>query len=810
VTTDPQFHARASALFLELRPLPPDQRTARLAAEPNPALRAEVESLLQFDTAPPPSAPPTPRLDAGARLGPYTLLSRLGSGASGYVFLAQQTEPVERRVAVKIVPHAMLDPIAAARFEFERRALEQTDHPNIARVLDAGRTPDGLPYLVIEHIDGPSITAYCRDRALPLAQRITLMLAVADAVQHAHQRGLIHRDLKPANILVSEVSGRPVPRIVDFGIARSVGEHDGPDLTAGMPVGTPAYMAPEQAARGPVDTRADIYALGAILYELATGTPPLGADTDLTTALERLRTAEPPRASRVRAAASTLPDRPPRTLLADLDVILACALAKDPARRYPTAAAFADDLRRLLRREPISARPPTAAYRAARFIERHRALVAALALAAAALAVGVAGLSAGLIEARRQRTLALDRADALEAMNRFLTDDLLAAASPEESAEGTTAIELLDRAARRIDARFADRPLIAAQMHHTLGHAYTHLGAFDRAHVHLDSAAALYAQHAGDDAPPTIRVRLALAGLLGHRQDFQAAADALADLIPRARLILGADDPTLYTALNDLGCALDTLGHGDRALPLLEEALAGRRRLLGETDPLVLITLSNLAQVHDGRGDARRSLDLMLEALRVARALPDEPRMLLIGLNNNIGATYQDLGQYEAAAPYLREATRLASDWLGPDNPATLTLVANQAGLEARLGDPASAAALYRTVVEARTSLLGPDAFDTLTARHGLCNAILLGGEPAEAAAAFASLAADVDRGLGEDHWLAAQVRLSLATALSESGDPAAAAPHAARAHERLLALFGPDHPRTKTAAALLAKLAGP
>ena len=800
--TDPSLHARASDLFLALRALSPDARARRLAAVAEPALRDEVESLLAHDL---PDPPPRP-LDAGATIGPYTLLRRLGRGGSGYVFLAEQSAPVQRRVALKIVPQAMLDPVAAARFDFERRALEQIDHPGIARVLDAGRTPDGLPYLVMEHIDGAPITQYCASAGLPLARRLALVIDAADAVQHAHQRGLIHRDLTPANILVAQVNGRPVPRIVDFGIARPIAGRDGPDLTLGSPLGTPAYMAPEQAADGPIDTRADIYALAAILYELARGRPPIPPADDLATTLHNLRTQPPPPITRA-ALAATIPDRPPRPLLADLNSILARALDKSPQRRYPTADAFADDLRRLLAREPIDARPHTLAYRAARFIERRRPFVAAAAVAALAIILGVAGLSAGLVEARRQHARALDRADALAALNRFLTDDLLAAASPDQSPGDITAVELLDRAARRIDARFPDRPLIAAQMHHTLGLAYTQLGAFNSAERHLDRAVALRTDHAGADAPAAIRSRLALASLLGHRQDFTAAADALSDLLPQARLILGADDPALYAALSDLGSVLDSLGRADLAIPLLEEALAGRRRLLGENDPLVLITLSNLAQAYDGRGDTRRALDLMLQALGIARSLPDEPRMLLIGLNNNIGATYQDLGRHDTAAPYLREASALAERWLGPDNPATLTLMANLAGLEARLGDPARAAEIYRAVADARTSLLGTDAHDTLTARHGLYNSLNLAGRHADAAAGFASLLADTEASLGEDHWLAAQARLSLATALRDAGDPISALPHAARAHARFLALFGPDHPRTQSAAALKSEL---
>jgi non-specific serine/threonine protein kinase/serine/threonine-protein kinase len=793
-------------MFLELRGLEARERAARLEGVEDGALRAEVESLLRFDE---PGPAPGGSLEAGARLGPYTLLRRLGRGGTGYVFLAEQTEPVERRVAVKIVPQAMLDAVIAARFEFERRALEQVDHPNIARVLDAGRSSEGLPYLVIEHVDGVPITEYCEEHRLTLGERIALMLDVADAVQHAHQRGLVHRDLTPANILVAEVNGRPMPRVVDFGIARAVEGEGGWSLTAGLPIGTPAYMAPEQAAGAAVDTRADIYALGAVVYELATGGPPLRPGADLAATLERVRLEAPAAVSRARAWGQFV-DRPARALLADLDRVVACALEKSPQRRYATVEAFAEDLRRVVRREPVRARPAGAAYRAARFVERHRALVAAAVVVGAALCAGVVGISAGLVEAQRQRGLAQARADALDAVNRFLTEDLLAGASPEESAEGTTAVELLDRAAARVDRRFADRPLIAAEMHHTLGQAYVQLAAFDRAERHLDRAVALRIEHEGADAPATMRSRLARAALLSHRQDFAAGAAALEELVPVARLVLGADDPALYAALNDLGSSLDTLGEGERAAPLLAEALAGRRRLLGEQDPLVLVTVSNLAQAYDGMGQTERALELMHEALRLAREMPEEPRMLLIGLTNNIGATYQDLGEHEAAAPYLREASELAAAWLGPDSPATLTLKANHAGLEARIGDPGRAAELYRDVAEARTALLGADAFDTLAARHGQFNAVMLGGGGAEAARGFEGLLADARRALGEEHWFTAQAQLSLAAALEACGEIGAARAHAEAAQRRFMELFGADHARSRAAVELVERLGPP
>lgn len=802
------LHEQASALFLQIRSLPHTERKAALLAA-DEDVRHEVRSLLEHDS------PDTPHPGAVApappsRIGPYSILGTIGRGGSGLVLLAEQHEPVRRRVAIKLVPHAALSPEFAARFDFERRALERTEHPNIARILDAGRTPDGLPYLVMDYVQGLPITEHCTSRSLPLRDRISLVIEVTDGVQHAHQRGVIHRDLKPANILVGDVDGRPVPRILDFGIARPVLgtlETTAP-LTSGLPMGTPAYMAPEQTGGRSVDTRADVYALGALLYELTSGQRPVELNTDPMESLRRIREYTPFPASRIRARHPEFAGDPaPRSLLADLDCILAKALEKDPARRYATAAAFAQDLRSLLRGKPIDARPAALSYRAARFAQRNRALVAVCSAAALALALGLAGLAIGFVEARLQRSEATTQRDAQLEINRFLTEDLLGGASPEQEGQNITALDLLHRAARKVDRRFPDRPLIAAAVHHTLGNAFMELGAFEDAQTHLDRAIALRTQTAGPDAPDTVRSQVAAASLLGRRSRLAEAEPALALAVSRARRILGPDDPALYSALNDQATILQTLDRAQEAEPLLAEALEGRTRLFGHDDPLVLITTSNLAQVYDRLGQTDRSLQLDLDALRIADSLDDPPRMTIIGLCNNIGATYQDLSRDREAQPYLERAAQLASTHLGLDSPDTLTLQGNLASLYAELGDPNRGADIYDAAIKSWTKLVGPDAIETLTARYGYWNCIWIGKRPADAAAGYAQLAADTQRALGEKHWMAIQTQVARARALLDAGRADEALPIAQDAADRFTAIYGPDHGRTRAAFEIVRKI---
>ena len=801
------LHERASVVFAQIRGLAGAEQSAALDAITDGALRTEVESLLRFDepdTGAEAAAPDVgDAFPPGMEFGPYRVVRRLGRGATGVVLLGEQTEPVRRRVAIKVVPQAMLDAAHAARFDFERRALERTEHPGIPAVLDAGRTAQGLPYIVMEFVDGEPITAFCDRHGLGVVGRIGLVIGVAGAVQHAHQRGLIHRDLKPGNILVGGEGADARPKVVDFGIARGIEPGDSRTLTLGHPIGTPAYMPPEQAFGGVVDTRADVYALGAVLSELVAGRTPL-SEGDIEDMPERIRTEVPAPVSRTGKGRFA---RTPAGVWADLDRVLGCALEKDPARRYATMEAFAEDLGRVLRREPVSARARTPGYRLARFIERNRVASAAAVLAAAAICVGVAGLGVGYVQAQRQRAVASERAETLEAMNRFLVDDLLAAISPQEIAIDTTAVTLLDRAAARIDRRFGDRPRIAGELRLTLGRSYAQLAAYDAAEENLRRAEALAVGGGGERSADAVRSRLALASLETSRQRYTEAAERYDGLLPLARTVLDADDPALHTAYNDAGVALEGAGRSDDALRLLELALAERRRLLGPDDPLVLITLNNLAQVHDARGESERSLGMLLDAVRIAEVMDERPRMLLIGLHNNIGATYLDLGRLEEAGPHLRSAGEMASEWIGPENPTTLMLLGNLASLRSRLGDAVGAGEVFERIVRARTALLGATAFDTLQARHGLHTAVAAQGNHAGAAEGFAGLLADCVAGLGNIHWLTAATRVSYARALQQLGRAHEALEQARLGAEAFDATLGPDHPRTTSAREMVREL---
>jgi serine/threonine protein kinase len=386
---------------------------------------------LPADAAAPPGEAP------GTRLGPYRLLEEIGHGGMGAVYLAEQEQPVRRQVALKLIKPGMDSAQVVARFEAERQALALMDHLNIARVLDAGATPEGRPYVVMELVRGVPVTRFCDDNRLPVRERLELFVPVCQAIQHAHQKGVIHRDIKPSNVLVTLHEGKPFPKVIDFGVAKAVERpltDRTPETQAGAIVGTLEYMSPEQAdplVRG-LDTRSDVYSLGVLLYELLTGTTPLDRarlhGTPLIEVLRLIAAEEPPRPSaRVtvpgkQAAESadrrrTEPAKLARLLRGDLDWIAAKALEKDRNRRYETAAGLGQDVRRYLDDEPVEARPPSAGYRLAKFARKHRTLVAAAGGFVATLVLAVAGLAVGLLvvnDARQQADTAKVSAEKAE------------------------------------------------------------------------------------------------------------------------------------------------------------------------------------------------------------------------------------------------------------------------------------------------------------------------------------------------------------------------------------------------------------
>ena len=472
----------------------------------------------------------------GTRIGRYKLLEQIGEGGFGVVWMAEQEEPVRRRVALKIIKLGMDSKEVVARFEGERQALAMMDHPNIASIFDGGATETGRPYFVMELVKGTPITEYCDAKQLTTPERLRLFMQVCHAVQHAHQKGVIHRDLKPSNILVTVKDDRPVPKVIDFGVAKATQAR----LTEKTVftrfhqwIGTPAYMSPEQAGLGSldVDTRSDIYSLGVLLYELLTGRTPFDAEKLLANGydavMRTIREEEPPKPSTrlstlakeelsiVAANRQAEPAKLSRLVRCDLDWIVMKALEKDRRQRYETPDSLAKDVARHLNREPVTAAAPSVFYLVGKFVRRHQAALATAIVLVLLLAAGAIVALSGAAVVRRHANELQEQQVILVAVKQFLEQDLLMQASrgeqPDPEAKFRT---VLDRAAAQVGERFEGKPLVEAEIRQTLFNAYFALGEYTNAQAHLERAIDLFRAQLGPRNAKTLVARLYAADLL--------------------------------------------------------------------------------------------------------------------------------------------------------------------------------------------------------------------------------------------------------------------------------------------------------
>jgi eukaryotic-like serine/threonine-protein kinase len=702
----------------------------------------------------------------------YKLRQQIGEGGMGTVYFAEQTQPVRRQVALKLIRAGMDSKTVLARFETERQALALMDHPNIARVLDAGTTDHGRPFFVMELVKGIPLTDYCDQHQLELAERLALFRQICSAVQHAHQKGIIHRDLKPTNILVESHDGKPVPKVIDFGLAKATSGlrlSDHSLFTAfGTVAGTPLYMAPEQAAFNAldVDTRADIYALGVILYELLTGSTPIQRDTLKRAALDEMlrliREVEPPTPSSRISTSEALPSiaasrhvqpmQLSRLVRGDLDWIVMKALAKERNRRYDSAIGLANDIEHFTNNEPVSAGPPTAAYRIRKFVRRNRVQVAGAALVLLALLAGVAGTTVGLLEARRQSAkarqqeqLAVAEAAAKEQARQAEADERQKAEKrlgqvtkmneilgsifrdldPKNATKDGKPLsavlgERLDRATAEIEGEATGDPLAVARMQMRLGVSQLGLGYPDRAIALFAKARATFAAKLGPDHPDTLHCMNNLAVSHAAAGQNERALKLYEATLALRKAKLGPDDPETLRSMGNLAISYAQAGQNPRALELREETLALQRAKLGPNHPDTLKSMSKLANSYANAGQNERALKLFEDtlALQKAKLGPDHPDTL--ESMYNLALSYAAAGQNERALKLHEETLALRKAKLGPDHPDTLMSRNNLAASYAAAGQNERALRLHEETLPMRKAKLGPDHPDTLLSMYNL------------------------------------------------------------------------------------------
>jgi tetratricopeptide (TPR) repeat protein len=573
---------------------------------------------------------------AGTVIGRYKLLQKIGEGGFGIVYMAEQQEPVRRKVALKIIKLGMDTKQVIARFEAERQALALMDHPNIAHVLDAGATETGRPYFVMELVKGIPITEYCDRNRLDTRARLKLFSEVCRAVQHAHQKGIIHRDIKPNNVLVTLHDSTPVPKIIDFGIAKATSQR----LTEktlfteyGLFIGTPEYMSPDQAAISglEVDTRTDIYSLGVLLYELLTGSTPLDPDSLRTASyaeiMHLLRDVEPPRPStrlstllqtdkEIANARHTEPGQLSRLMRGDLDWIVMKAMEKDRTRRYETALELANDVERYMRSEAVEARPPTLGYRMQKFVRRHRVGVLAGAAIAVTLVVGLAMATFGLLQARQEARKSQRIADFL--------GDLFISTNPEQALRRGVDVESVVETARQL---FGDDHATLAALLSSRALQLQSVGRVKEAEEHYQESLRIWKEFGSGDNLNLADTYRGL-GMLQRTTGNNEAAEVSFREAVRLSRSLGKPTLTLSETLSYLGDVLTNRGLYDEAIACIDEAIAIRREIAPEQKLQLAIVLNSKANllVMSGRGDLEATLRETIQGWR--DALPENSSML--------------------------------------------------------------------------------------------------------------------------------------------------------------------------------------
>ena len=744
----------------------------------------------------------------GGQIGRYKLLSILGEGGMGIVYLAEQKRPIRRKVALKVIKPGMDSKRVIARFEAERQALALLDHPNIAHVHDAGTTENGRPYFVMEYVKGLSIIEYCDHYKLTIEDRLNLFRQVCLAVHHAHQKGIIHRDIKPSNILVSTQDDQTIPKIIDFGVAKALAQPLTERTLAtedSQLLGTPEYMSPEQAdmASVDIDTRSDIYSLGVLLYVLLTGVLPFDSTTFRKGGIEHIRqiiretdpkipstrlTKLGEEAKKVAENRRTEIKTLAKRLHQELEWIPLKAMRKERAERYRSASEMADDIDNYLKSEPLIAGPPGTGYKLKKFVRRNRVLVGGIAVVLVVLITGIAVstiLAVGQARARAEAQIIAD----------FLENDVLGSASRARIGEAT-AIYMLDAASKRLEGKFQEKPLIEASIREKLGWTYRHIGEPEKAEQHFLRAIEIYQQHHGEEHPDTLRAT----GDIGWVYEDQGRYHDMERLWTKnhqiRQRVSGVEDQ-IYS-MNALAATFSHLGKYNEAESLFEKALQLiRSEMRRDNFWLSPFLRCNLACVYTDQGRYEEAERLFVDVMDNA-AWPEEFSNWKFAYMRDLANMYREQGQYDKAESLFLEILETQRQVLGAEHIHTLYSMCDLAHLYTAQDRYEEAEVLFKEVL--------PIARERLRKEHPLtlqlvnARAVLYTKQKQydQAKILFDEALKGRQRELGDDHPETLETKNDLAVLFKEQARYEEAEKLLLEAIEGRRLKLGDTHPHTK------------
>lgn len=730
----------------------------------------------------------------GQQIGAYRLVRRLGEGGMGEVWEAEQHTPLRRTVALKLLKPGMDTRQILTRFAAERQMLALMQHPSIAQVFDAGATVTGRPYLVMEYVDGTRLTSYCDQHTLNLSERLLLFQEVCEAVQHAHQKGVIHRDLKPSNVLVANHAGKPLPKVIDFGLAKAMAR----DLTDasltefGTVLGTPAYASPEQmdVSAVDIDTRSDVYSLGALLYELLAGVIPFDADGTQPAAIIELRHAirerEPMRPSarisrlgeRSGAIAQSRGVEPValrKQLRGELDWIVMKAIEKERDRRYSSPHELALDIDRYLKHEPLQAGPASAAYRARKFVRRHRV---GTTFAAALSGLVVAFVIVTLVQAQRiakERDRATAEAAKANSINAFL-QETLGSADPWQTGKDVSIREVLATAAARTDVEFKDQPLIAAAVKNTIGRTFVSLGQLESGEQLIRSALDARRAQFGSQNADVAASLSDLAEALHQRSEYVEADTRTREALDARRAVFGERSKEVAESLDQLATGQLSQGEFGTAEQAAREALSLREQLFGPQSAEAADSLLTLARIaNNGEGNFEKGQELGQRAYDVYARLFGADDLHTAFAANAIGVSHWMRGQNEQALGHYRKVLDIYERLAGLDNPETASAKENVANALGRLQRFDESIPLLESVLAVRRAKAGEDAAVTARTMGNLAAHEMQAGRLDRSQAWFDKALPSYAKAYGTDHPDYANVLSNYAALKRKQSQPAPA-----------------------------------